>query len=109
MKNVVILGGGLAGLYTAFSLQNEEWIGSVTILEKENDVGGLCRSLSVDDYIYDIGPHIIFSKDENVLSTLLGFLDGNYNTIKRRNEIFYDGRLIQYPFENDLSKLSDKD
>lgn len=108
-KRVIVLGGGLAGLSTGFYLQESEWIDSVTILEKENVPGGLCRSVRTGDYVYDVGPHIIFSKDKEILNEILSFLDKNYTSIKRSNEIFYKDRLIQYPFENDLSKLPDEE
>ena len=64
MKKVVILGGGLSGISSAFFLQDKSWIGNITVLEKEAETGGLCRSIRKNGYIYDVGPHILFSKDK---------------------------------------------
>lgn len=59
MKDVVVLGGGLAGLVAADKLQEKGF--SVTIIEKENDVGGMCRSKiwrhKDNRVVYDLGPH----------------------------------------------------
>lgn len=103
-KDVIILGGGLSGISSAYFLQSKSWTRNITILEKENVTGGLCRSIRKNGYIYDIGPHILFSKDKEMLSLMLSVLEEK-NDLRRSNEIYYKGRHIQYPFENDLSKL----
>ena len=46
--NITILGGGLAAVSLAYFLQNEEKIKQITILEKEDGLGGLCRSIRKD-------------------------------------------------------------
>lgn len=104
MKNILILGGGLSGISTAYFLQQHGYNGNITILEKENGTGGLCRTIQKGKYCYDIGPHILFSKDKEMLALMLEVLENN-NTLKRSNQVLYKGRYIQYPFENDLSKL----
>lgn len=106
--NVIVLGAGLSGISTAFFLQNLKGIEKITLIEKEIKAGGLCRSISKDGYIYDIGPHIIFSKDKEMLTLMEDVLDDK-NKLKRSNKIFYKGRHIQYPFENDLSNLPKED
>lgn len=98
----VILGAGLSGISTAYFLQDTEE--EIILLEKEKTLGGLCRSITKDGYIYDIGPHILFSKDKEMLSLMLEVLDRK-NDLVRSNKILYKGREVLYPFENDLSKL----
>lgn len=100
----VILGGGLSAISTAYFLQERDEIDEILILEKEDRPGGLCRSIMKDGYTYDIGPHILFSKDKEMLSLMLSVLDER-NDLRRSNQIIYKGRYVQYPFENDLSKL----
>ena len=106
---VVILGAGLSGISTAYFLQNNPNVEKIILLEKENKLGGLCRSIKKDNYIYDIGPHILFSKDKEMLNLMLEVLDEGKNDLVRSNQILYKGRSIQYPFENDLSKLPKED
>ena len=105
----IILGGGLSGISTAYFLQNQKNIEKITIIEKENRIGGLCRSIKKNEYTYDIGPHILFSKDKEMLELMLSVLDNGKNDLVRSNQILYKGRKIQYPFENDLSKLPEDD
>lgn len=104
----VILGGGLAAISAAYFAQNKDDIDEIIILEKEDGLGGLCRSIKKDGYTYDIGPHILFSKDKEMLQLMLDVLPAK-NDLRRSNQIIYKGRYVQYPFENDLSKLPEDD
>lgn len=106
---VTILGGGLAGIASAYFLQDRPDITSIAIVEKENQPGGLCRSFTHDGITADIGPHIFFSKNKEILSFMKGILGENRRELRRSNRIIHKGRLVQYPFENDLSKLPDED
>ena len=103
----IILGAGLSGISTAYFLQ-KEGEDDMTLLEKEDRTGGLCRSIRKDGYIYDIGPHILFSKDKEMLELMLSVLDKK-NDLTRSNKILYKGIEVLYPFENDLSKLPAED
>jgi protoporphyrinogen oxidase len=97
-----ILGGGIAGLSLA-SFLNARCI----LFEKDMQLGGLSRSYEFMGIQHDIGPHIIFSKNKEVLDLHASLIPTN--TIYRSNKIFFKNRYIKYPFENDLSSLSDDD
>ena len=60
--DIVIIGGGLTGLVTAYYLSKSEK--KVFILEKENRCGGVINSVNEDGFIYESGPN------SGVLSTL---------------------------------------
>ncbi len=94
----LILGGGLAGLSLAYFLKRPS-----LILEKELVPGGLCRSYELGNIWYDLGPHILFSKNKEILSHLTSLT--KTNLLRRSNQIYYKDRLIKYPFENDLAAL----
>ena len=100
-----ILGGGLAGLSLASFLNCD-----YEVLEKNTECGGLCRSLQDEGHTFDFGgAHIIFSRDENTLNTLLNLLGDNKSRVYRDNKIYFKGRFVKYPFENGLSDLSEED
>ncbi len=105
---LAVLGGGLAAISLAYFLQDSKQIEEITILEKEEAIGGLCRSIHKEGYTYDIGPHILFSKDKEMLDLMLE-VTPETNQLRRSNQIIHKGRYVQYPFENDLSKLSAED
>ena len=106
---LVILGGGLAGISLAYFLQDMPEIASIEILEKEDEPGGLCRSFTHEGIPVDIGPHIFFSKDKEILRFMLDLLGDNKQELRRSNRILHKGRMVQYPFENDLSALPSDD
>ncbi len=94
----IILGGGLAGLSLAHCLSEES-----VVLEREKEPGGLCRSFDLNSIKYDIGPHILFSKNKEILEKFTSLTDTN--VLKRSNKILHQGKLVKYPFENGLSSL----
>lgn len=100
----VILGGGLTGVALARLLQD---LGDdVTLLEREERIGGLCRSRTEAGFTFDVGgSHIIFSRDAEVLSFMLSVLAGNADRRARDTRILYKGRYVRYPFENGLYQL----
>jgi len=101
MKNasVGVLGGGISGL--TFAAHHPDSV----ILEREREPGGLCRSIRFGGYTFDLGSHIIFTKDSEVRSFFLSSLGKNTLTHRRNTKISYKGRLIRYPFENGLFGL----
>ena len=109
MMKVGILGGGLSGIATAYFLQQNDRITGIDILEKEDRPGGLCRSFYLNGLYYDIGPHVIFSKDKEILDLMIELLGENKNKLRRSNKIYYKKAFIKYPFENDLSALPPDD
>nr|MDO8100849.1 FAD-dependent oxidoreductase [Candidatus Njordarchaeota archaeon] len=101
---VGILGGGLTGLTLGYLLHQRGL--DFQILEKENDCGGLMRTLVEDGFTFDYGgSHILFSKDREALSFMLDLLGDNKVMNKRNTKILYGDRYVKYPFENGLSDL----
>jgi len=106
---ICILGGGLSGVSLVYFLQDNSQIKRIDIFEKNENLGGLCRSFKKEGIYYDIGPHILFSKDKEILNLMTNLLGENKNKLRRSNKIFYKGKFVKYPFENELSALPEKD
>jgi protoporphyrinogen oxidase len=68
--SVVVLGGGLSAMATAYSLAKAGWK-DITLLERGPRLGGLAGSFEQDGHFYPLGYHHILHKDK----TLLYFLD----------------------------------
>ena len=54
-KKIIILGGGISGLTTAYWLHKDGF--DVTVLEKKSEVGGSMESVVENGYIFDRGPN----------------------------------------------------
>ena len=99
-----ILGGGLTGLTLAYC-----YGGDCEVLEKDDVCGGLCRTVTKNGYSYDYGGHIIFSRDTEALDFMVKILGDNAAYYRRNNRIWFKGRFVKYPFENDLGALPKED
>lgn len=67
--DVIVIGAGFSGLLSALVLSKEGK--KVLIIEKENYIGGICRSYNVEGFTIDTGPHIITRLDSGPLKVLM--------------------------------------
>ena len=95
-----IIGAGPSGLTMALFLKE-----SYQVLEKESHPGGHASSFQEQGFTFDYGPHIMFSKNKRILDFMIASLGNNVHQSKRNNKISFKGRLVKYPFENDLHSL----
>lgn len=65
-KNVVIIGGGPAGLSTAYYLLKNSKDYKVFVIEQENQVGGISKTIDFSGYKIDTGIHRFFSKNAEI-------------------------------------------
>jgi UDP-galactopyranose mutase len=97
---ISILGAGLAGLSAARHLKDEH-----IILEKARNVGGLCKSVNINGYIFDYAPHILFTRNEYVKTLYKDLLRGNLYKKKRKTYVYLLDTYVGYPFEVNLDTL----
>ena len=95
-----ILGAGASGLSLAL-LTDLEFV----LLEQSQRPGGHARSTSIDGWVFDRGPHIMFSRNELLLECMVGSLGDNVHRCRRNNRVAIAGALARYPLENDLAAL----
>src|SRR5512134_415303 len=85
MKKVIVVGGGISGLATAFLLRRkgaETGIElDVTLLEKEERVGGKIWSIKEEGYLCEWGPN--------------GFLDSKPQTLNLCRDLAASERLLR--------------
>ncbi len=74
--DAIVVGAGISGLLTALVLSKSDGGKDVLVIEKENHIGGVCRSYNVDGYTVDTGPHIITRlKDGPLKKLMIKYLD----------------------------------
>ena len=68
-KSIIIIGGGIGGLYAAWKLSETGY--HVILLERENFLGGLSTSITLNGCVMDIGPHFVsLEKNSDPISYL---------------------------------------
>ena len=63
-RKVVIIGAGPAGLTAAYELSKHDV--PAVVLEADNTVGGISRTVNYKGYLFDIGGHRFFTKWDEV-------------------------------------------
>jgi oxygen-dependent protoporphyrinogen oxidase len=105
MKKIIIVGGGISGLATAWMLRSKARAAGkeleITLLEKEGRPGGKIWSIKADGYTCEWGPNgFLDSKPQTLdLCRALG-VEGNLhrsNDNARKRFIFSGGELHQLP------------
>ncbi|HTE05520.1 MAG TPA: FAD-dependent oxidoreductase [Planctomycetota bacterium] len=92
---VVILGAGLAGLSAAFHLGRADSL----LLEREAEVGGLCRTFRRDGFSFDCTGHLLHLKDPELRRWAHELLPGGWAELRRSAWIASHGTLTPYPFQ----------
>jgi protoporphyrinogen oxidase len=102
----VILGGGLAGMTAAYTLRlaGEDWW---QLYERESRLGGLARSVAIDGYLFDYGPHILFTIDPEIEALVRDLLGDNFHAQERQAFIYHHScrRYTRFPFQAHLFGL----
>jgi len=94
-QSIVIVGGGVTGLTIADRLLDRGH--PVTLLEQSSVVGGLCRSYHYGDFIFDIGPHRLFSANPELTRFFEDVLDGACSYIPRNSQVHMEGKYLDWP------------
>jgi protoporphyrinogen oxidase len=93
---VVVIGAGPAGLTAAYQLVKAGR--DVTVLESDDVVGGISRTVEKDGWRFDIGGHRFFTKVQAVEDLWHEILpDEDFLLRPRMSRIYYDGKFFDYP------------
>jgi protoporphyrinogen oxidase len=95
---VVVIGAGPAGLTAAYALTKANH--PVTVLEADDLVGGISRTVERDGWRFDIGGHRFFTKVAAVEDLWHEILPAEDFLLRPRiSRIYYDNKLFDYPLK----------
>ena len=103
MRNVGILiaGGGLAGLSTAWHLNDRPYL----LVEKEIRTGGLVRSEVIRGCTFDITGHWLHLRNDHTRAMVSELLGDGLVQVSRKALILSHDRYVNYPFQSNLADL----
>lgn len=96
-KKIVIFGAGPCGLSTAWKLSEAGF--SVEVIEAEDQVGGLCRTIKRDGFHFDLGGHRFITKDEQIQREIEDLMGDDLLVQPRKSVIRLQGKYFNYPLE----------
>jgi protoporphyrinogen oxidase len=94
-ETTLVLGGGPAGLTAGYLLCK---LGrDVLVLEAEDQVGGLAKTVERDGYRFDLGGHRFFTKALEVDDLWHEVLGDEFLRRPRMSRIYWNNRYLDYP------------
>jgi protoporphyrinogen oxidase len=91
----LVLGGGPAGLTAGYLLGKSG--GDVVVLEADDQIGGLAKTVERDGYRFDLGGHRFFTKAREVDDLWHEVLGDEFLRRPRMSRIYWNNRYLDYP------------
>ncbi len=106
MPNIVVLGSGMAGFGAAYRLHAE---GVIPVMYDKNVYrGGHTASFrSENGFMFDVGPHISFTKDPRIQELFAESVDQQYETVQINLNNYWRGYWPLHPVQLHLHGLPD--
>src|SRR3954470_14243496 len=92
---VLVLGAGPAGLTAGYMLAKAGE--PVIVVEADDQVGGLAKTVVRDGYRFDLGGHRFFTKCAEVSDLWEEVLGEEFLLRPRMSRIYWNGRFLDYP------------
>jgi len=104
MANIVVLGSGMGGFGAAYRLHAE---GILPVMYDKNAYyGGHTASFRYDSgFLFDMGPHISFTKDPRIQDLFADSVDQQYETVQISLNNYWRGYWPQHPVQLHLYGL----
>lgn len=103
MKKTIIIGAGLAGLSAGYHARMSNL--DYAIYETDSVVGGCCRTIERDGFLFDYSGHLLHLKNPYFQNLVKELLVDNLNIISRNAVIYSHGVFTRYPFQANLYGL----
>ncbi|MFL0165544.1 protoporphyrinogen/coproporphyrinogen oxidase [Candidatus Clostridium helianthi] len=97
-KSIVILGAGITGIAASYYDESDQTI----IYEKDSSYGGICGNFQLDDFIFDKGIHLSFTRDSEVRYI---FDKVPHRSFEPHPKNISNYRWFKHPIQNNLFSL----
>lgn len=104
-RKYLVVGAGVSGLATAAALA-ERGERDVLVLEAGPAIGGYCKTIRQDGFVWDYSGHFFHFKNPAIEAWLRERMPGqNIVTVQKRSFIDFKGRWIDFPFQKNIHQL----
>lgn len=98
----LIIGAGISGLSYAATTPND-----YIIVEKDNEIGGYCKTIYTGDYVWDYSGHFFHFQRPEIKDYVMSKLDDNdILKVRKYTQIYYKGIYVDYPFQMNIHQLN---
>ena len=100
----VIIGAGATGLTYAARSGRE-----CLILEADQEIGGYCKTIKQDGFVWDYSGHFFHFVDENLKDFIYEQMDmSTVLTCTKNTQIYYKGSYVDFPFQKNIHQLPER-
>ena len=99
----LIVGAGISGLALANFLDSDDYL----ILEREPEIGGWCKTIVKEGFVWDFSGHFFHFRDPEIEAYLRARMptDDEVVTVVRDSRIYYQGTELDFPFQKNIHQL----
>jgi len=95
MSDIIIIGGGPAGLAAAHYAKKNNI--NFSLYESNNRFGGNCITINVDDFYFDSGAHRLHDVDSDTTQIFKNILKDDLKKIDIGSQIFSNNQFVDFP------------
>ena len=100
------MGAGVTGLSFADWTSDDDYI----VCEALHEVGGYCRTVKQDGFVWDFSGHFFHFKDPKIEAYLLARMGTQkVRKVEKQARIDYNGTIIDFPFQKNIHQLPQND
>ncbi len=99
----LVAGGGLAGLSCAWALTRSKR--PCLLVEKEKEIGGLCRTIESKGFTFDYTGHFLHFRDPKLEKWVRSITGNIFKTRQRHSAILSQGIFTEYPYQENNAGL----
>lgn len=97
----LIIGAGISGLSYAAATKND-----YLIIEKDNEIGGYCKTIYSGDYVWDYSGHFFHFQREAIKDYVMSRLnEEEILKVHKITQIYYKGLHVDFPFQMNIHQL----
>ncbi len=105
----LIVGAGITGLATAAAL-SEKGDGDYLILEGDSEIGGYCKTITKEGFVWDYSGHFFHFKHPEIEQWLRDRMTGQrIRKVEKKSFIDYRGAYVDFPFQKNIHQLPQQD
>ena len=102
----LVVGAGVSGLAFANFIESDD----VLILEADSEIGGYCKTVKKDGFVWDYSGHFFHFKHKELEQYLLDRMPADeVKVVEKDSRILFGDRLIDFPFQKNIHQLSQED
>ena len=112
LVDVLVVGGGVSGLgfvgfYKDACADAGRAPGRILVVERDDDVGGYCRTVKKDGFVWDYSGHFFHFRHDDLLQRLAARMDDDALTtvVKRARVVDAAGCETSFPYQRALGEL----